>query len=620
MSIAGRTPGPSLGAAELGDGRTRFLVWAPAARAVEVHIVAPRERRSAMTPRGGGYYEAVVEDAGPGTRYWYRLDGGAERPDPASRLQPEGVHGPSQVVATAFPWSDAGWRGRPLAQYVTYELHVGTFTPDGTLDAAIPRLDALARLGVTAVEVMPVAQFPGARNWGYDGAYLFAVHPAYGGPEGFKRFVDACHARGLVVVLDVVYNHFGPEGSYVGEFGPYFTDRHRTPWGSAVNMDGPDSDDVRRFFLENALRWIAEFHVDALRIDAVHAIVDRSARPFLQELAEAVHAEGARRARLVHVIAESNLNDPRLVRPRTRGGYGLDAQWSDDLHHALHGLLTGERAGYYADYDGVGDLARALADGFVYAGRYSGYRRHRYGAPCGDLTGERFVVCAQNHDQVGNRAWGERLARLVSFDALKVAAGVVLLAPSLPLLFMGEEYGEPAPFLYFTSHSDPALAQAVRAGRRAEFEAWGGAAEVPDPQDEATFLRSKLSWQLRDEDSHRTLLEFYTELLRLRRTLPALAALSRDTTRVHAWEAERVLAVHRWSGANHAVAVFNFGGTPVGAAVPMPPGPWTVRLDSADARWGGPGRGAASAVESDGAVTLPIGATAFVLLVRDGAS
>jgi len=609
-------PAPPLGAAVTGDGRTRFLVWAPGARTVDVHLVAPRDRVVVMTAVGRGYYEAVVDDAAPGTRYLYRLDGNRERPDPASRLQPDGVHGPSQVLGRAFPWTDSGWRGLRLAEYILYELHLGTFTPEGTCDAAIGRLDALAALGVTAIEVMPVAQFPGERNWGYDGVDLFAAHVAYGGPAGVKRFVDACHARGLAAVLDVVYNHLGPEGNYLGEFGPYFTDRHTTPWGAAINMDGPDSDEVRRFFIENALMWVEEFHFDALRLDAVHAIVDQSARPFLQALAEAVHAEAARCDREIHVIAESNLNDPRFVRPRGDDGCGLDAQWCDDLHHALHVLLTGEQWGYYGDYEGVGDLARALRDGFVFAGRYSAYRRRRYGAPATDLAGERFVVAAQNHDQVGNRARGERLSALVSFEALKVAAGVVLLSPYLPLLFMGEEYAEPAPFLYFTSHGDPALVEAVRRGRRAEFTGWDAAAEVPDPQDPATFHRCTLHHGLRHAPRHRTLLEFYTELIRLRRTLPALASLAREATRVQVLEEPRVLAVYRGHAAAPVAAVFNFGRAGVTAPVALDAGRWVVALDSADAAWGGPGGAVASPVESDGTAALSLRPSAFVLLVR----
>jgi len=616
MNASGGVPAAPLGAAAFGGGLTRFLVWAPKARTVDVHLVAPRDRVVAMTAVGCGYHVAVVDDAAPGARYLYRLDGARERPDPASRLQPDGVHGPSEVAGRAFPWTDHGWRGLPLADYILYELHLGTFTREGTCDAATGRLDALRALGVTAIEVMPVAQFPGERNWGYDGVELFAAHVAYGGPDGLRRFVDACHARGLAAVLDVVYNHLGPEGNYLGEFGPYFTDRHTTPWGAAVNVDGPDSDEVRRFCIENALMWVEEFHFDALRLDAVHAIMDQSARPFLQELAEAVHAAAARGRREIHVIAESNLNDPRFVRPCRDGGHGLDAQWSDDLHHALHVLLTGERWGYYADYGGAADLARALREGFVFAGQYSTHRRRRYGAPAGDLGGERFVVAAQNHDQVGNRAGGERLAALVPFEALKVAAGVVLTAPFVPLLFMGEEYGEPAPFLYFTSHGDPDLVEAVRRGRREEFRGWDAGAEVPDPQDPATFERCKLHDGLRHEPPHRALLDFYTELIRLRRTLPALAPPARDAVRVEVLEGTRVLVVRRGQPAAPAVAVVNFDHAATAARVPLDPGRWIAALDSADAAWGGPGGAAAPLVESDGAVVLPRPGLSFLLLVR----
>ena len=609
-------PAGPLGAAAAGGGRTRFIVWAPHARTVDVHLVAPRDRVVPMAAVGRGYYEALVEGVAPGARYLFRLDGARERPDPASRLQPDGVHGSSEVVAGEFPWTDAAWRGVRLADYVLYELHLGTFTREGTCDAAVERLDALAALGVTAVELMPVAQFPGVRNWGYDGVDLFAVHTAYGGPAGLKRFVDACHARGLAAVLDVVHNHLGPEGNYLAEFGPYFTDRRTTPWGPAVNVDGPDCDEVRRFLIDNALMWVDEFHFDALRLDAVHAIVDQSARPFVQELADAVHAKAARRGREIHVIAETNLNDPRLVRPQALGGLGLDAQWSDDLHHALHAALTGERWGYYGDYDGVRDVARALAEGFLFAGRYSAHRRRRYGAPADGLAGERFVVAAQTHDQVANRPGGDRLAALVPFEALKAAAGVVLLSPFLPLLFMGEEYGEPAPFLYFTSHGDAGLAEAVRRGRREEFAAWDPEAAVPDPQDPSTFQRCKLHWGLRDEPPHRALLAFYAELIRLRRTHSALAAPARETVRVSTADDARVLILHRGAPTAPAAAVFNFGDAETTVRVPLAPGRWAVALDSADGAWGGPGGAGAAAVESDGAAALSVRALAFVLLIR----
>jgi len=606
-----------LGAAYLGGDRCRFCVWAPAARTVDVHLFGPPERLVPLERRERGYFERVVEGVAPGARYLYRLDGEVERPDPASRLQPDGVHGPSQVLGRdGFPWTDDEWTGPPLDAYIIYELHVGTFSSDGTFDGVRARLDDLVDLGVTAIELMPVAQFPGNRNWGYDGVNLFAVHPAYGGPDGLKRLVDACHARGLAVVLDVVYNHLGPEGNYLGAFGPYFTERYRTPWGSALNFNEAESDEVRRFFTENALQWVTEFHVDALRLDAVHAIVDTSARTFLEELAEAVHAQAARLGRRTYVIAESNLNDPRLVRPPARGGTGLDAQWSDDFHHALHAVLTGERTGYYGDFGTMAHLERALRDGFVRSGDYSVFRRRRHGAPSTDIPPAQFVVCIQNHDQVGNRALGERLSGLVSFEALKVAAAALLLSPYVPLLFMGEEYAETAPFLYFTSYADPALAEAVRRGRRQEFARFGWQGEVADPQDEATFARSRLDHALRQAGRHRLLLAFYTELIRLRKALPALASLSKATLDVRGWEDSRVLLVRRWSGGSEVAAVLNFAGTPQSARIPLPDGRWRVRLDSADERWGGPGRTAPSELRSDGEAEVAVAPTACVLCVR----
>ncbi len=613
-----RDRGGRLGAAYLGGGRCHFRVWAPDARAVDVRLLGPPERIVPLEPGGSGYHGGTVERVAPGALYLYRLNGEVDRPDPASRSQPQGVHGPSQVLEEGtFRWTDHGWRGLPLAAYIFYEVHVGTFSPEGTFDGVIRRLDDLVELGVTAVEVMPVAQFPGDRNWGYDGVYPFAVHPAYGGPDGLRRLVDACHGRGLAVALDVVYNHLGPEGNYLGQFGPYFTDRYRTPWGAAVNFDSAGSDEVRRFFIENALSWVTEFHIDALRLDAVHAIMDQSATPFLQELAGAVHAEAERLGRRIYVIAESNLNDPRLVRRPDRGGYGLDAQWSDDFHHALHVLLTGERTGYYEDFGGVGDLAKAFTEGFVLSGRFSPFRRRRHGAPSADLPAAQFVVAAQTHDQVGNRARGDRLGHLVPFEALKLAAGTVLLSPFVPLLFMGEEYADPAPFLYFASHTDPALGEAVRRGRRAEFAAFAWQGEVPDPQDPATFEQSRLNHALRREGRHRVLQEFYAEMIRLRKTVPALAALSKDRMEVRAWEPEHVLAVRRWSARSEAVAVFNFAPEPREVRVPLPPARWSARMDSADERWVGPGRTAPPQIESDGTVDLRVAPTACVLLTRD---
>jgi maltooligosyltrehalose trehalohydrolase len=596
-------------------------VWAPLAKSVE--LVTP-QRRFALHEEAG-YWRNDVEAAALEHGYRYSIDGGEPLPDPRSQWQPDGVHGSSRIIDWSSPDAararsgSAGFEPTALGDAVIYELHVGTFTPDGTFDGVVKHLDELAALGVTAIELMPVAQFPGDRNWGYDGVYLYAVHPAYGGPTGLARLVDACHARGMAVVLDVVYNHLGPEGNYLAEFGPYFTDRHRTPWGAGLNFDGPHSDEVRRFFIENALLWVTEFHIDALRLDAVHAIADQSAQPFLAELAAAVHAEGERRDRRVHVIAESDLNDPRLLRPPDRGGLGLDAQWSDDFHHALHVLLTAERTGYYQDFGTVGDLKTAFAEGFVRAGEYSTFFRRRHGAPSRDIPAERFVVCIQNHDQIGNRAFGDRLSNLVSFEALKLAAGTLLLSPFVPLLFMGEEYADTAPFLYFTSHTDRRLAEAVRRGRSEDFASFARRGEVPDPQEEATFRRSRLTPSLRGEGRHRTLLEFYTELILLRKTIPALARLSKETMETQVWETERVMAVRRWDGESDVIAALNFADAPRTVQVSTPPGRWPARLDSADEKWGGPGRTVRGDARSTGRVGLTLAPTSFVLLCRDEA-
>jgi len=606
-----------LGASFLGDDRTRFLVWAPLARKVEVHLLAPRERLVPMELGERGYHHATVGGVEPGSLYMYRLDEGRERPDPTSRFQPQGVHGPSQVVGPHLEWEDAGWLGLELQDYAIYELHVGAFTPDGTFEAVIPHLDQLKDLGIMAVELMPVAEFPGTRNWGYDGVCPFAVQNSYGGPDGLKRLVNACHKLGLAVVLDVVYNHLGPEGNCLAEFGPYFTDSYKTLWGAALNFDGPHSDGVRRFFIENALYWVTEFHIDALRLDAVHAIVDRSAMPFLEELSEAVHQRAERLNRRIHVIAESNLNDARLVRPRELGGYGLDAQWNEDFHHCLHTLLTGERTGYYQDFGEFGQLVKAFSEGFVYSGQYSPYRRCRHGNSSQDVPAEKLVVFTQNHDQVGNRMLGERLSQLVPFEGLKLAAGLVLLSPFIPLLFMGEEYGETVPFQYFVSHSDAALVEALRRGRLEEFEAFGWQGEPPDPQDEGAFLRSRLNRSLRGEGHHAVLFEFYKELFRLRKTIEALANLSKEQMEVAGYEEDQVLFLRRWSGKSEVFAVFSFGDAEATMAVSVPAGRWRKLLDSADERWQGKGTSIPGILQSEGEVSLTLSPSSLALFVKE---
>lgn len=549
---------------------TRFAVWAPAA-AQGVALVAGGAPVP-MPPAGAGWYALdVPEGAGSGIEYRFAVDGGEPLADPRSPWQPHGIAGPSRTVDhSAFAWTDAAWRGATmpwLAGGAVYELHTGTFTPEGTFEAAIGHLDHLVALGVRAVELMPVAEFSGDHGWGYDGVFLYAPHHAYGGPEGLKRLVDACHRAGLAVLIDVVYNHVGPSGNVLGQFGPYFTDRYATPWGSAVNLDGPGSDEVRRFFVDNALMWLRDYHADGLRIDAVHAVVDTSAVHLLEELAAAVRVLEGEVGRAMVLIAESDLNDPRVVRPAALGGYGLDGVWNEDYHHALHAALTGERAGYFQDFGPLADVCRCLERGSVYDGRYSAFRGRRHGRPFDGVAGRSFVGFLQNHDQVGNRALGERTAALLGIGRLKIGAAFVVLSPFVPLLFMGEEWAASTPFQYFTDHRDPALGAAVSAGRRREFAAFAGMAPegIPDPQDRQTFQRSKLRWSELDEPVHGQLLTWYRSLLELRRSLPDLAG--GPLADVRAWCRED--AEGRWirMRRGRAEVAANLGPAPVELAV-----------------------------------------------------
>jgi maltooligosyltrehalose trehalohydrolase len=512
------------GAIRQPDHSVLWRLWAPKARIARL-VTWPGGHRveTAMAPGPPRYFTCRQAGVEEGLRYAYRLDDGPEYPDPASRWQPDGVHRPSAVFfPETYSWSDHAWRGVEPADLVLYELHVGTFTPAGTLDAAAERLEELARLGITAVELMPLAQFPGERNWGYDGVHPFAVQAGYGGPRALQRLIDAAHHAGLAVILDVVYNHFGPEGNYFDRFGPYFTDRYRTPWGKAVRFGDARAGGVRRFFLDNARMWVRDFHADGLRLDAVHAIYDRSPRHVLEEIRGAIAEEAARQNRRVHVIAESNQNDPRLVRPPAEGGYGLDAVWSDDFHHSVHALLTGERGGYYLDFGRAEHLAKALSDVFVYDGCHSEFRGRSHGSPVGDLDRSRFVVAVENHDQVGNRARGDRLATLVPPAACRLACGLLLVSPCTPLVFMGQEYGETRPFPFFCSFLDPGVAGQVRRGRRAEFAAFAWQAEIPDPQDPGTFASAKLAWAWPAGSFHAQIRQLYADLLAARRQWPAL--------------------------------------------------------------------------------------------------
>ncbi len=523
---------------------TTFRVWAPIPTQVGLQIGA---ERIPMKVEEGHWWSVDLPSAGPGTDYAFILDNGEPLPDPRSLWQPTGVHGPSRVVNHGtFPWTDSHWQAKPLAAAVLYELHIGTFTPEGTFAAAIDKLPHLIDLGITHLEVMPVNEFSGRWGWGYDGVDLYAPHHAYGGPEGFKRFVDACHRCGLAVILDVVYNHLGPAGNYLSRFGPYFTTRHATPWGQAVNLDGPGSDEVRRFFCDNALMWLRDYHCDGLRLDAIHAIIDTSAVHFLEQLAIEVENLGAHLGRHFVLIAESDLNDPCVVRPCGAGGYGMDAQWSDDFHHALHTVLTGERGGYYADFGSLATLAKALECVFVYDGGHSAFRQRRHGRPATGLSGRHFLGYLQNHDQIGNRAQGERSGQLLSLEQSQLAAVLVLTAPFVPMLFQGEEWGASTPFLYFTQHEDLQLAQAVSRGRREEFAAFGwDPAAVPDPQAPETFLRSKLDWSEPGREPHATLLAWYRALVRLRRGIPSLTDGQLARGQVRFDEAAHWLVVER---------------------------------------------------------------------------
>jgi maltooligosyltrehalose trehalohydrolase len=616
-------------------GGARFRVWAPAASAVEVLLLkdGSPEQIYPLQPERDGYFAAYILGAGAGTTYRYRLDGGEIYPDPASRFQPEGVHGPSQVVdPAAFGWTDAGWAGVALADLVIYELHVGTATPEGSFDGLIDRLDQIAQLGVTAIELMPVADFPGARNWGYDGVALFAPARAYGGPEGLRRLVDAAHARGLAVILDVVYNHLGPDGNYLRAFSPhYFTDRHHTAWGDALNVDGPSSRSVRDFFIANALHWVHEHHLDGLRLDATHAIIDDSLTHLIAELAATVRASLPADRHFL-LIAENEQHDPAIVLPAGVAAqplnddpapvraWGLDGIWADDFHHQVHVALTGERDGYYADYTGrMADLAATIRQGWFFQGQESTYLGRAWGRPADHVAPAHFVYCIQNHDQVGNRALGERLSHDVGLDAYRAASALLLLGPHTPLLWMGQEWAASTPFLYFTDHSAE-LGRLVTEGRRREFAAFSAfsGAFVPDPQDESTFMRSKLRWAERADEPHRSTLSLYRDLLALRRTHPALRDRSGASFIVIAADEHELVLRRGAPDSDQILLIVSLGG---GGHIDLTQQPdlagvterrWDLLLDSEDARYGGRG----GAPVQDGLIVHLNGARAVVLASR----
>jgi maltooligosyltrehalose trehalohydrolase len=565
-----------------------FRVWAPKVTNLAVRILGEQPRTILMTGMPGAEFVATAPHVTEGMDYFYLLEGERERPDPVSRWQPRGVHGPSRIVdPNSFRWSDQIWSGIPLKDFIVYELHTGIFTSEGTFESIIPRLPYLRDLGITAIEVMPVAEVPGTRNWGYDGAGLYPPQSSYGGPTGLKKLVDACHHHGLAVVLDVVYNHLGPEGNYLPEFAPCFTDAHHTPWGKAINFDGPESDGVRRWVIDNALYWLTEYHVDALRLDAIHGIYDFGARHILDELAEAFQNQARRLKRQAWIIAETDLEDVRIINPRAVGGFALDAQWHDDFHHALYALLTGEQQGFLMDFGTIADLAKSIREGFVHDWRYSRYRRRHYGSSSKDRPGEQFVGFIQNHDQVANTSRGKRLSSLVSPAQQKLAAVLTLCSPFLPLLFMGEEYGETAPFLFFTSFEDPGLVAAVREGRKRELGAHYSESDFADPQAASTFEQCKLDWSKPALSPHAGFLRLHRDLISLRKRHSRLGNCRKDLTAVRFDEQARWFVMRRAdTSGSGALVVCNASAAPQSISVAAEAQGWRLALWTGDAAYG----------------------------------
>ncbi|GAB3903018.1 malto-oligosyltrehalose trehalohydrolase [Larkinella knui] len=575
----------SLGITFPAKNRAEIVLWAPQARHAAIKVYG-HPTALPLKSEELGYWCAETDDIRPGDLYTFILDGETERPDPASLSQPQGVHGPSEAVNTAhFDWTDQDWPNHPLEDYVLYELHTGTFTSEGTFAAIEEKLDYLKSLGVTAIEIMPIAQFPETRNWGYDGVFPFAAQNSYGGVEGLHHLVNACHAKGLAVVLDVVYNHFGPEGNYTNDYGPYLTGKYCTPWGKAINFDDAWCDGVRRFFTENALMWLRDFHIDALRLDAVHAIKDFSPKHILEEIREQVDLLMENTGRRHYLIIESDLNDPRFISPPSEHGYGMDAQWMDEFHHALRVTVGEARKGYYADFTGINHLAKSYKDAYVYDGQYSVTRERYFGSSVENRPGQQFIVFSQNHDQIGNRMLGERSSQLYSFNILKLMAGAVMVSPYLPLLFMGEEWAEPNPFLYFVSHTETELVEAVRQGRKEEFSEFHAEGDVPDPSAEATFQQSKLQWDLLTEEPHQTLVQYYQTLIALRKQHPALRHLNRANLDVSVLEKQQTILLHRWHQDQHVLCCLNFAKEPQSVQLPAFREHWHKLLDSSEPEW-----------------------------------
>jgi maltooligosyltrehalose trehalohydrolase len=570
------------------SNQCEFVVWAPFLKSVDLYL-CEQSRKVPMEKDREGYWTISVEDIKAGEGYYYSINNN-KRGDPASNYQPDGIFGPSQIIDhSSFNWEDLDFKPVQLKDYIIYELHTGTFTAEGTFTSVIDKLDYLVDLGITAFEIMPVAQFPGNRNWGYDGVFPFAPQNSYGSPENLKKLVNEAHKKGLSVILDVVYNHLGPEGNYLHQFGPYFTTRYKSLWGDALNFDGEYSDHVRNFFIYNAVYWLSQFHIDALRLDAADTIYDFSAYPFLEELTEEVDKFFRQSGQKHYLIAESDSNDVKVIRSRDDNGIGCDAQWSDDFHHSVHALLTKETAGYYGDFGGTDDLSKAIDNNFVYSGNYSVVRKKKHGSSTSEFSYDKFVHFIQNHDQVGNRAFGERLSELVSFEALKLAAGVLIFSPSLPLLFMGEEYAEDNPFLYFVSFLDNGLNKKVKKGRSEEFSDFNWAGEIPDPHAEETYLKSKLDWDKINLNNHQVLLNYYKNIIKKRKTIPALTNFDKSDTISNSYEGLKIITMERNKYSSKIFALMNFNEQEISTEFRFPPGIWRKILDSSEKKWKGPG-------------------------------
>ncbi len=573
-----------IGSQKIKNDQYEFVVWAPFAKSISIKIVQPAESIIPLDKEDNGYWRGVA-DVKAGYRYYVIIDDKIQHPDPASHFQPDGVHSASEIVdQSTYKWKDSQWQGIMPEQMIMYELHVGAFTNGGGFEDIIPKLDHLLDLGINTIEIMPVAQFPGERNWGYDGVYPFAVQNSYGGPEKFKQLIDHCHRKDIAVILDVVYNHLGPEGNCLVDFGPYFTEKYKIPWGKAINFDDAWSDGVRNYFIRNAMMWFEDYHIDGLRLDAIQAIKDTGAKHFLKELAEETLTLNDITGIKHYLVAESDLNDARVISPWSMNGYGIDAQWSDDFHHALHAYLTGERQGYYEDFGRIEDLQKAMRDAFVYEWKYSSFRKKSFGNNPEDRLSKQFVVYSQNHDQVGNRMLGDRLTQLLPFNKQKLAAAAVMLSPYIPMVFMGEEYGEKQPFHYFIDHNDEKLIEAVRKGRKNDFRAFGWKNDPPDPKAMDAYKQSWLSWNTKDDESEKTFL-FYKSLIELKKEINKAPLLKVKENMVER-SGNLFILLHRLR--NKVILVLmNFGNDKVQYTMPGTELMYKKAIDSEDPCFGG---------------------------------